>query len=168
MNHTSKYHFNFDARQICVNWSQLLETDDVRIPQVSKKFASHPNATLFMVTLSSNAFDGIDDVLLRVHYLGDAAQAWLDGNLMADNFYNGMPWEIGLKRFMPEVLEKGFVICMVPMCEENQIYLENWVLKPSPDVARIEKIDVICEREVMVVQAAANMEYSSKKACRWS
>lgn len=40
-----------------------------------------------------------DDVFLRVDYEGDQAELLLDGRKVADDYYRGEPWEIGLKRW---------------------------------------------------------------------
>ena len=37
--------------------------------------------------------------LLRIEYAGDTGEAYIDGKLVGDNFYNGTTWEIGLNRF---------------------------------------------------------------------
>lgn len=46
-----------------------------------------------------------DDVFLKVDYEGDRAELLLDGRTVADDFYRGEAWEIGLKRWdFPKVL----------------------------------------------------------------
>ena len=40
-----------------------------------------------------------EDVFLRVDYEGDQAELLLDGRKVADDYYRGEPWEIGLKRW---------------------------------------------------------------------
>jgi hypothetical protein len=58
--------------------------------------------------------DGINDLFLRIEYDGDIAGAYIGGKLIHDNFWNGTAWEIGLKRFMPELLRKGILIKIIP------------------------------------------------------
>lgn len=50
-------------------------------------------------------------------------RAYLDGHLIADDFYYGRPWEIGLKRLAPQILEKGLVLKFLPLCKESPIYI---------------------------------------------
>jgi hypothetical protein len=46
-----------------------------------------------------------DDVFLKVDYEGDRAELLLDGRTVADDYYRGEAWEIGLKRWdFPKVL----------------------------------------------------------------
>ena len=40
-----------------------------------------------------------DDVFLTVDYAGDQAELLLEGRKIADDYYRGEPWEIGLKRW---------------------------------------------------------------------
>ena len=43
---------------------------------------------------------GVSDVFLRVQYVGDEARLVnADGKLLEDNFWNGQPWLVGLRRF---------------------------------------------------------------------
>ena len=45
------------------------------------------------------------DPLLRMHYVGDVcASDQLNGKLLADDFYNGNDFEIGLRRYAPDIL----------------------------------------------------------------
>jgi hypothetical protein len=37
------------------------------------------------------------DALLRIDYQGDVARVYQDGKLVDDNFWNGLPWELGLR-----------------------------------------------------------------------
>jgi hypothetical protein len=60
-------------------------------------------------------FDGAADVFLEIDYLADTASAFIDGRLVADDFYYGKPWVIGLKRFAPELLAKGMCLVLRPL-----------------------------------------------------
>lgn len=51
------------------------------------------------VKVPENSFNGLNDIFLQVNYTGDRALAFIDGKLVADHFYYGLPWEIGLKKF---------------------------------------------------------------------
>lgn len=52
-----------------------------------------------MVTLEPDAFDNVSDLYLMVDYTGDTLQAFIDGSMVSDNFFDGTPWQISLKRF---------------------------------------------------------------------
>ncbi len=80
-------------------------------------------AEVWEVRLSPNALDGVVEVFLQVDYVGDVARAYLGERLIADDFYNGRVWEIGLSRFAPEVLERGLLLHFLPLREDAPIYL---------------------------------------------
>lgn len=56
-----------------------------------------------VITIGDNILEGLNDVFLQIEYVGDNGQALLDGQLIADHFYYGRSWEIGLKRFASEI-----------------------------------------------------------------
>lgn len=57
----------------------------------------------------------INEVLVKVDYVGDVGNAYIDSKLVADNLYNGSIWEVGLRRFYPKVVEKGLDFHVVPL-----------------------------------------------------
>lgn len=64
------------------------------------------------------------DALLCIDYEGESAQLYKDGVLIADNFYTGQIWEIGLKHFA----ENGSVrlrVVIRPLQENAPIYIEQ-------------------------------------------
>lgn len=70
-----------------------------------------------------------DELYLNIDYAGDIANMFMDGKHIADSFYTGQKWEIGLKRF-------GFsdrfssLIVIDPLYEDTKVYLQKWpVLK---------------------------------------
>jgi beta-galactosidase len=62
-------------------------------------------------------------LLLRIHYTGDVARAYLGDILLTDNFYNGTSFEIGLDRYGPEIYSHGIVLKILPLQKDAPIYL---------------------------------------------
>ncbi len=52
-----------------------------------------------VVRLPKGTFADGQSAFLSIEYTGDTGEAYIDGKLVGDNFYNGTPWEIGLNRF---------------------------------------------------------------------
>jgi hypothetical protein len=69
----------------------------------------------YQLKLPHDALTDLGDIFLRVDYEGDTGMAFIDGRLVADNFFDGTPWIIGLKRFAPEVLQKGLCLVFHPL-----------------------------------------------------
>jgi alpha-L-arabinofuranosidase len=65
------------------------------------------------------------DIRLHIPYTGDAARVYLDGKLLTDNFYNGKPLLLGLKRYAPAVYEGELTIRILPFQKGAPIYLQR-------------------------------------------
>lgn len=76
--------------------------------------ADFEKAAVYRITVPAEAFDDGCDVLLRVRYTGDVARAYVAGRLVADHFWFGPDWEIGLNRFLPDVVRSGVEIRVLP------------------------------------------------------
>jgi beta-galactosidase len=62
-----------------------------------------------------------EDCYLKITYEGDSARLYLDDECIADHFYYGLPWEVGLKRFdFPEEL----YLEISPLKEKDPVFLE--------------------------------------------
>ncbi len=63
---------------------------------------------------STSALDDVNDVFLRVNYLGNEATLKQDGVTLCDNLFNRTPWEIGLKRFREKLAGAPLVLAVTP------------------------------------------------------
>jgi beta-galactosidase len=90
--------------------------------------------------------DSVHNVLLRIDYLGDIGQAYIDGKLVHDNFYNGTPWEIGLRQLEQKLAGKELLIMIMPIEKQSggQRYLPTGMaFHPDSDAERIALIKQI-------------------------
>jgi beta-galactosidase len=69
----------------------------------------------FQVELAPDSMSGVNDIFIEFDYIGDVGSLFLDGRLIADNYNNGTPWRVGLKRFFPEALAQGLVARFWPL-----------------------------------------------------
>ncbi|MFN8447806.1 MAG: beta-galactosidase [Anaerolineae bacterium] len=79
--------------------------------------------------------DGVDNILLRIDYVGNVGSAFVDGRLIHDNFGNGTVWEIGLRHYEP-LLQKEWLIHVSPMIQDGagQRFIPTGMsFSPSPD-----------------------------------
>lgn len=79
-----------------------------------------------VINFGSDVLDGLNDVFLEIDYVGDTGMAFIDGKLINDNLYYGSRWYIGVKRFGPEIFEKGMYLYCKP------IYADAPFLKDIP------------------------------------
>ncbi|MDT0347450.1 beta-galactosidase [Streptomyces litchfieldiae] len=97
--------------------------------------AAFDHAAVHRVTVPPAAFDGDGEVLLRVRYTGDVARAYIGGRLVADHFWFGPDWEIGLRRFAAEVIEHGLELRVLPLAADSAVHVDPAV-RPGLAAAR--------------------------------
>ena len=86
--------------------------------------ADFEQAAVWRIKLPPN-LDLSSDLLLRFHYVGDVARITLNGKLITDDFYNGNPLEIGLRRHAPEILKGDLRIAILPLRKDAPIYMAD-------------------------------------------
>jgi hypothetical protein len=67
-----------------------------------------------LIRIPADAWEDANELYLKIDYFGDIGQAFIGGKLVHDNFCNGTPWEIGLRRFMTPGQDLELVIRIVP------------------------------------------------------
>ena len=95
------------------------------------------------------------DLLLRFTYVGDAARVYLDGKLLTDDFFNGNAFEVGLRRYAPDVYLKELLLKVLPLRKGAPIYLpdEAWPdFGAAESAVGLDRVDVI-ERHVVELKA---------------
>ncbi|MFI7702653.1 beta-galactosidase [Nonomuraea sp. NPDC049480] len=86
--------------------------------------ADFAGAAVYRVPVPAGLLDGGDEVLLRLDWSGDVGRAFIGGRLVADQFWHGPPWEIGLRRFRRDLLEHGAVeLRLLPFPEDAPVYV---------------------------------------------
>jgi len=101
---------------------------DIPLGKIATPVAAAPEdaefakAAVWHITLP-HGLDFAVDPLLRLNYTGDVARVSLNGKLLMDDFYNGNPLEIGLRRYGPEVLTGDLRVAILPLRQDAPIYL---------------------------------------------
>ena len=102
-------------------------------------------AAIWKITLPAN-LDLSLHPLLRIHYVGDVARLTLNGKLIADNFYSGREFDLGLNRFAPEIFTGDLRLAILPLRQDAPIFLEP---KARPDfgtngsLVKLESAEII-------------------------
>jgi hypothetical protein len=100
---------------------------------------------------------GIDParkLLLRIHYNGDVARAYLGDTFLTDNFFNGAPFEIALNRFGPKAYSDGITLKILPLQADAPIFILDGI-RPNfyngeKSLVDLQSVDVIETRELKV------------------
>lgn len=83
----------------------------LQIPLEVKRMKDHKVVVSFEPALLHES----DDILLNIDYTGNVGYAFSNGRLFHDHFYNGAPWEIGLKRFEAQLQNGEIVLETTPL-----------------------------------------------------
>ena len=111
--------------------------------------------TLTLTTDRAALPESISDVFLEIDYTGDVGLAFMNGQLVDDNFYFGQPWRIGLKRFFPQLSEAGMYFSFRPLSKDAP-FLSDLPAKAVPDfskqqeVLRLNHVNVVPEYRAVV------------------
>jgi len=82
------------------------------------------------IALPQSIPEDVNDVLLTVNYTGDTGMGFLEGELVADNFYNGIPWQLGLRKFISSPAKPKEMVFYFRAMQKNASYLFD--LQPYP------------------------------------
>lgn len=82
------------------------------------------NAARWSITVPQKALDGLNDLYLQLKYKGDVARLYSGSQLLTDDFYNGLPWVIGLRRFVDQEKPNTFELSILPLRKDSPFYLE--------------------------------------------
>ncbi len=66
------------------------------------------------ISVNNGRLNDFDEVFIVIDYIGDIAKAYINGTMILDNYYHGEKWEIGLRRYLPELVNNDLAICIEP------------------------------------------------------
>lgn len=96
------------------------------------------------------------DPILRFHYRGDVARVMLNGRLIADDFYNGNFFDLGVRRFAPESSGGELRIAILPLRKDAPIFLAKSAVPDfgaQPSIATLERVELVQSQTATVVSA---------------
>jgi beta-galactosidase len=77
------------------------------------------------IYVPTDAMQELHDIFLHIDFEGDVGQLFLSDELVADWFYDGRVWEIGLKRFAERLRAQPFRLRISPLTTAHAVYLET-------------------------------------------
>lgn len=81
-------------------------------------------AAKWSITIPSGSMKGLSNIFLQINYQGDVARFYSARKLLTDNFYNGQPWTIGLRRFLDAQGGGAFTLSILPLRSDAPVYFE--------------------------------------------
>lgn len=79
----------------------------------------------YQVSFPENFMDGLKDALLQIDYSGDIGSAFIDGDMINDNFCNNNTWELGLRTFAGRLNGTPLTISVSPLREGVNVNVES-------------------------------------------
>jgi len=95
------------------------------------------------ITVPPNALVHLNNLFLTVTYEGDIARISSIGKLLDDNFYNGNPWTIGLKRFLRSGDVKTISLSILPLRKDAPIYFQSTSWPQFPANGQIDALKTV-------------------------
>ena len=83
-----------------------------------------PDAAKWSIVIPPGSMQGLSNLFLRIDYRGDLSRFYSDDKLLTDNFFNGEPWTIGLKRFLDARGGGAFTLDILPLRGDEPVYFE--------------------------------------------
>ena len=124
---------------------------DIPLGKIKEAVAAAPEdadfaqAAIWKIKLPGKIDPGVDP-LLRMDYVGDVARVSLNGKLLTDDFYNGNPFEVGLNRYAPEILNGDLRVSILPLRKDTPIYLAE---SAKPDFGNAASIVALRGLEII-------------------
>lgn len=113
-------------------------------------------AAKWSIAVPAGSLDSLSELFLEVKYEGDVARLLADRKLLDDNFYNGQPWMVGLKRFLLSEGESKFELSILPLRRDAPVYLElaqPLAFAPNGEVDKLESLRVVPEYQLQIESA---------------
>jgi beta-galactosidase len=127
-----------------------------------------PQAAKWSITIPPGSRQGLSELYLEVNYQGDLARFNSGSNLLTDNFYNGQPWTIGLKRFLDPQSSTTFDLSILPLRKDAPVYLElprPLRFSPNGQIATLESVKLVPEYQ-LVICATVGSSKAGETCCR--
>jgi hypothetical protein len=135
-----------------VKLGPAMDTSRPRVAQAPSE-GELPQAAKWSIALSPGAMDGLSELFLQVKYQGDVARLYAAHKLLTDDFYNGQPWSIGLRRFMDTQGAPSFDLSILPLRKDAPVYFE---LQDRPEfssngqIVNLEDLRLVPEYQLVI------------------
>jgi hypothetical protein len=110
------------------------------------KEADFAKAAVWRIKLPAG-LDLTTNPILRVRYTGDVARVSIGGKFITDDFYNGLPLEIGLRRHAAELATGEIRLAVLPLRKDAPIYFSSPSAKPEfgkrDEVAELIRAEIV-------------------------
>lgn len=121
----------------------------------------------YEITFPDNFMEGLKDALLQVNYSGDIGYAFLEGDMISDNFCNHNTWEIGLRTFADRLDKRPLTLSITPWREGVNVNVESAMAARMEEVqtytASLERMSVCPVYEKKILGYQKNLLYAHRE-----
>ena len=110
------------------------------VPQAPPEDTFATAAAAWKLSLSEAPLSGLSNLYLCIDYTGDIAHLSDGRHLLVDNFFNGEPWKIGLKRFIDRNQTGDLLLQVLPLRGDSPVFFENYIRKTIPVTGQTERL----------------------------
>jgi len=114
-------------------------------------------AARWSIQLQSGAADGLSELYLETKYVGDVARLYQGNRLLTDDFFNGRPWCVGLRRFLDPKSAASLDLSVLPLRQDAPVYFETARPVDFPlrgQTVGIESMSLVPEYQLVLTPAA--------------
>jgi hypothetical protein len=102
-------------------------------------------AAVWRITLPAD-LDLSTDPILRLHYTGDVARIYIGGQFINDDYYNGEPLDLGLRRHAAALARGELTLAILPLQKGAPIYLPD---SARPDFGAADSVVALTRAEIV-------------------
>ena len=109
------------------------------------------------IAVPSSGECGVSELFLQIRYTGDVARLSSGGRLLDDDFFNGLDWNVGLKRFFDLAKTNTLELSVLPLRQDAPVYFETpekIEFGSSGQAVRLQSVKLVPEYELVLGSAA--------------
>lgn len=129
--------------------SYLIKGGGYKQPEVAQPVANLNKAFkdggVYTFALPDNYLTGLNNLYLRINYTGNKARLYYNHQLLADDFYNGDLWHIGLNRLENTLENQPLKLEITPLQANDRVYFDKEAAKAAALKAVVKSVLVLPE-----------------------
>lgn len=114
------YELEYGKNHVKMQWKDISSKEKAGDTALKRAVIGSPITSTRIInaraalSVTPESFTGCKQILMQVEYVGDIGYAFVDSELINDNFSNGAVWEFGIKAYEKEIEKKDFYIYISP------------------------------------------------------
>lgn len=132
--------------------SHFVDLTNLKAPEeytgISPEFDSSKLPGKWRISVPANYMDGLNNIYLKMDYSGDVGRCYLRDRLVADNYFNGQSWTIGLKKFGEQLEGQSFDVSVTPLKPDYEMYFDIDQAQVKTGKAEIQQFKVVPEYKI--------------------